>query len=54
LDRIVDIYDAIMLADAFNSKPGSPNWNGNADINRDGTVDIFDAIILANNFGRQV
>lgn len=54
LDRIVDIYDAIMLAIAFKSNPGSPNWNSNADINRDGTVDIYDAIILANNFGRQV
>jgi outer membrane protein assembly factor BamB len=50
LDRVVDIYDAIILATAFNSKPSSPNWNAYADINRDGLVDIYDAILLANNF----
>jgi hypothetical protein len=46
----VDIFDAIILAGAFNSKPGDHNWNPNADINGDGIVDIFDAIILAGHF----
>ena len=52
-DGIVDIYDAIILANAFNSKPGSSNWNPNADINHDGSVDIYDAIILASNFNKR-
>lgn len=51
-DNIVDIYDAIILAGAFNSHLGSPNWNPNADINSDGTVDIYDAIILAGHYGQ--
>jgi PKD repeat protein len=51
-DGIVDIFDAIMLANAFNSGPGDPQWNPNADINGDSVVDIFDAITLANNFGK--
>ncbi len=50
-DGTVDIYDAITLAGAYNSKLGDPNWNVAADINSDNTVDIYDAILLANNFG---
>jgi len=53
-DAVVDIYDAILLANAFNSIPGSPNWNPDANMNGDFTVDIFDAIILANNYGRTI
>ena len=60
-DGIVDIFDAILLARAFDShsanydyqgEPASPNWNPNADLNHDGVVDIFDAIILSANFGK--
>jgi parallel beta-helix repeat protein len=51
-DRTVDIYDAILLSNAYSSSPSSPNWNINADINGDNTVDIYDAIILASNFGK--
>ncbi len=53
-DGIVDIYDAIILAGAYNSKPGDPNWNPNTDINNDGIVDIYDAIILAGNYNKTV
>jgi hypothetical protein len=51
-DGIVDIYDAILLAKAFDSVSGQPNWNPYADINGDNIVDIYDAIILASNFGK--
>jgi len=51
-DFVVDIYDAIILAGAFNSNLGSPKWNANADINGDLTVDIYDAIILAGHFNQ--
>jgi parallel beta-helix repeat protein len=51
-DGIVDIYDAIILANAFNSELGDSNWNSVADINGDNTVDIYDAITLANNYGK--
>jgi peptide/nickel transport system substrate-binding protein len=52
-DANVDIYDAIILAGAYNSKLGDLNWNAKADINNDGTVDIYDAIILANHYGQK-
>jgi peptide/nickel transport system substrate-binding protein len=51
-DGIVDIYDAIKLAGAYNSKLYDPTWNANADINSDANVDIYDAIILAGNYGK--
>ena len=52
-DKKVNILDAILLANAFGSKPGSPNWNPRADFNNDNVVNILDAIILANNFGKK-
>jgi len=51
-DGAVDIYDAILIAVAWNSSSTSRNWYSAADLNGDGTVDIFDAIILAGNFGK--
>jgi hypothetical protein len=51
-DSIVDIYDAILLANAYNSTPEKANWNPNADINGDNVVDIYDAIILANHYNQ--
>jgi hypothetical protein len=49
-DGSVDIYDAIILASAFNSVSGGSNWNANSDINNDDVVDVYDAIIVAANF----
>jgi parallel beta-helix repeat protein len=51
-DKTVDIYDAIILANAYNSKPGGQYWNPNADINGDNIVDIYDAIIMANHYNQ--
>jgi parallel beta-helix repeat protein len=51
-DGAVDIYDAILLANAYNSTPGKPNWKPNADINGDNIVDIYDAILLANSYNQ--
>jgi hypothetical protein len=51
-NNVTDIYDAIMLAGALNSKPGDLKWNSNADFNFDRVIDIYDAIILAANFNR--
>jgi hypothetical protein len=52
-DEIVDIYDAIILANAFGSEPGDYNWNPDADLNNDSIIDIYDAIILAIHFGEE-
>ena len=50
-DGVVDIYDAIIFANAFGSMPGDANWNPNADFLGDGVVDIYDAIVLSVHFG---
>jgi hypothetical protein len=50
-DGIVDLFDAVRLAGAAGSTPGSPNWNPNADINDDLIIDLFDAVILAAHAG---
>jgi hypothetical protein len=52
-DFTVDIYDAILLANAFGSGPSHSNWNPDADLNNDELVDIYDALIMANNYGRR-
>lgn len=51
-DGSVDIYDAILLANSYNSVPTSSNWNSKGDLNSDNIVDIYDAIILASNYGK--
>ena len=50
---LVDIFDAIQLANAFGTSRGSYRWNADADLNGNGTIDIFDAILLAANFGKR-
>jgi len=50
---IVDISDATLLANAFNSVPGKINWNPNIDINGDNVVDIYDAILLVKKYGKR-
>lgn len=52
-DQSVDIYDAILLSNAYGSTPASPNWNPRTDINMDDVVDIYDAIKLSNDFGKR-
>jgi len=53
-DGIVDIFDVVLAALAFDSRPGDDNWNQAADLNNDDVVDIFDIVLLANNFGKTV
>ena len=51
-DGIVDIYDLILIASAYGSRPGSPEWNPYADLNQDGIIDIYDLIIIASHYGQ--
>jgi len=53
-DDIVDMYDALLAAKAFGSRPGDENWNPNCDLNGDNVIDIFDLLKLAGNFGRRI
>ena len=51
---IVDIFDAIQLANAFGTMTGHYRFKADADLNNSGAVDIFDAIIMAGNFNKHV
>jgi len=51
-DGVVDIHDLLILARAYGSTPGAPNWNPGADLNKDGIVNLLDLQILANNYGK--
>jgi len=53
-DGIVDIFDAILLANAYNSYQGSLHWDRRADLNTDGAVDVYDAISLAAHYGHSM
>jgi len=50
-DGTIDIYDMIIVASAYGSSEGDPNWNQAADINGDKTIDIYDMILVATCFG---
>ncbi len=50
-DGKVDMVDLWLVAKAFGSYPGYPNWNPQADINSDGKVDMIDVWIVAKSFG---
>ena len=49
-DGIVNIFDIIYLVRLFMTKPKSPNWDPNADVNNDGVVNILDINIAVINF----
>ncbi len=51
-DHIVDILDAIILANHFNTSLGQTGWDQNADLNGDGVIDILDAILLSSHFNQ--
>jgi len=51
-DGKVDIYDVVIVAGTFGSKPGAPDWNPKTDLVQDELIDIFDVVLLAKNFGK--
>lgn len=50
-DNTVDIKDLSIVAKAYGSYPGAPNWNIDADIDGDNRVDIKDLAIVAKYYG---
>ena len=49
-DGKVNLQDLVLLALAYGSTPGSPNWNPNADIEGTGRVGLTDLVILAQHY----
>lgn len=53
-DNLVDIFDAILLANVFGTNSNSTNWNPYADLNGDGLIDILDAIEFGQYYGESL
>jgi hypothetical protein len=51
-DFNVTLTDLVILAQAYGSVPGDPNWNPNADIDSNGTVGLTDLVIMAQHYGQ--
>jgi len=52
-DDIINIYDIVLVATAYDSRPGDPNWNPEADIVKPYEhVDIFDMVTIASKYGQ--
>lgn len=52
LDRVVDVRDVAVAAQAFGSHPEHPRWNPNADVNEDGKIDTRDTALVSKDFGK--
>lgn len=48
----VGLSDLVILAKAYGSKLGNPNWNPNADIDSNGAAGLTDLMILATHYGQ--
>ena len=48
----VQLNDLVILAMAYSSEPGKPNWNAVADIDNNGIVGLSDLVIMARNYGK--
>jgi len=51
-DFQVDLADLVLLAVAYGSRPGDPNWNSNADLAMRGIIDLTDLVTLAMHYGQ--
>jgi len=51
-DGRVDLIDIVLVAAAYGSKPGDPNWNEDADIDKNGIIDIIDVSLVARDYGK--
>jgi hypothetical protein len=51
-DGIVNIFDLRIVAKAYGSEPGEPNWDLRADLNRDDKINIYDLVLISTNYGK--
>jgi parallel beta-helix repeat protein len=51
-DGKVDMKDIAYMIILFNTRPNSPNWNPNADVNNDGVCSMKDIAIAILNFNK--
>ena len=53
-DGVINNTDMAAVNAVLGSRPGSSNWDPNADLNRDGRVTTSDRIILYDNLGHAI
>jgi len=53
-DGTVNIMDIAIVAKAYGSYPGHPNWNGIADLDDNKKIDILDIATVAKDYGKTV
>jgi uncharacterized protein YfaS (alpha-2-macroglobulin family) len=53
-DGKVDIVDLFLVARAWGTKPGGPNWDPRCDIDGNGEINIKDIFLVARDFGKKV
>jgi len=51
-DGHIDAKDLDLIKAAFDSVPGQPNWNPNADLDGDGKIRNADVVMCARNQGK--
>jgi hypothetical protein len=51
-DDVCNMRDVTYLILHFNTTPGSPNWDPNADVNDDGVCNMRDITIAILNFNK--
>lgn len=51
-DRNVDIFDIVLMAGGYGTKPPNPKYLPDCDIDGDGDIDIFDLVAAAGNYGK--
>lgn len=51
-DGKINMKDVMAAVQAFNSFPGTPRWNPNADLDNSGRVDMRDLLICVLNFNK--
>jgi hypothetical protein len=50
-DGRIDIFDLVMLAGRYGSKPGDPRYDPLLDFSQNGIIDIFDVVATASSYG---
>jgi len=53
-DKAVNLHDLRLLGKAYASDPESPNWNKEADFDRNNIINNLDLALLCKNYGRRV
>ena len=52
LDGVVNAKDLLLILKAMETRPGSPRWNPNCDLNHDNRINALDLLTALKNYGK--